>query len=189
MRPLLSSVLSLETWGLLCICSLSWQLPPFLLFPAASRCFLSLPSRCSYPAALSHLLLHKLCLEGLFDAWTHSPKIRPGEEPGAPDRANPQQHRGASAPAPRPAPLRFPALLWDRGGALSCGVPLGGCSALGPCQELLPAPRGALGGCQGPAPTPNPGSSLETWCSPAPSREGLCPALICKALWLSSCSR
>lgn len=186
MCPLLSSVLSLETWGLLCICSLSRQLPPFLLFPAASRCFLSLPSRCSYLAALSHLLLHKLCLEGLFDAWTHSPKIRPGEESGAPDRANPQRHRGASPPAL----LRFPAPLWDPlWGSLSFGVPLGGCSALGPCQELLPAPRGSLGGCQGPAPTPNPGSSLETWCSPAPSRRGLCPALICKALCFSSCSR
>lgn len=44
---------------------------------------------------------------------------------------------------------------WPRFGTE--GVPLGGCSASGPCQELLPAPRGALGGCRGPAPAPTPG--------------------------------
>lgn len=101
--------------GPLCIRPLAWHLPPFLLFPAASRCFLALP--CSYAATLSHLLLHELCLEGSFDAWTHPPKIRPGEESGTPDRANPQRRRGASQPAPRPAPLRLLAPLWDRGGA------------------------------------------------------------------------
>lgn len=79
-----------------------------------------------------------------------------------------------------PSPVGCPsedAQLWGR--ARSCCLLPGG-----PWVGV-----GALGGCQGPAPTPNPGSSLETWCSPAPSREGLCPALICKALCFSSCSR